>query len=411
MPNMNQSQSSELNPQNAIPVVVGTLRIAMILSAMSVFGPFATDMYLSSFPDIAQSLSTTQSMVQLTLALFLIGLATGQLIYGPLADSYGRRRPLLVGVGVFFTASLLASLAPNIETLIALRFVQAAGGCAGMVIARAIIRDLYSVGESARVMSLVVMVQSLGPIIAPTTGGLLLLVAGWRSMFVVMTLLGAFCFVLVLRGLPETLPPERRIALSFGNMFQAFGRLLRKRAFIIPALSGSVAMSCMFAFIAGSPFVFMQIHGVSPQHYGFLFAITSLGLFGAAHINRLLLRRYKPAQIFRIVLYVNAGAALCVVLVASTTSLALLMLPLLVCVATVPMILANASAIAMGASGSDVGSASSIYGLMQFGLASITSSLIGVFHNGTAYPMAGMMLGVSVVGNLVYLCRVREAHD
>jgi MFS transporter, DHA1 family, multidrug resistance protein len=387
---------------------VSQTRIALILSTMSVFGPFATDMYLASFPDIGRSLSTSQGMVQLTLSLYLIGLAVGQVLYGPLSDAFGRRKPLLAGIALATISSLLAALAPTIETLIGLRFVQAVGGCVGMVIGRAVVRDLYDVGNGAKVMSVVMSVQSLGPMVAPALGGLLLLVTGWRSLFLTMTLLGAASWYVVWRYLPETLPEMQRQPLSFVNLRQGSMRVLRTRTFIVPALASCVAMCCMFTFITGSPFVFMQLHGVSPQQYGYLFGLTALGLFLAAHLNRWLLRRHTPALIFLRTLQFNAVAAVVLVAVANTPHLWLLMLPLFVCVATVPLLLANGSVIAMAASGSDVGSASSLLGVMQFGFASLISALLGAFYNGTAYPMAGMMLAISVLGNLVYILRRRD---
>lgn len=388
---------------------ISVTRLTLILSTMTAFGPFATDMYLASFPGMATDLGTTLARVQLTLSIFFVGLAVGQLIYGPLVDRYGRRKPLLMGVAIFTLASIGCVFAPNVDTLIALRLIQSIGGCSGIVIGRAIIRDLYSEGEGARVLSLMMAVQSFGPIAAPLLGGLILLVADWRVLFVVLSAMGLLCFTLVLRWLPETLPPEKRTNLALSTVFITFGRVLLRREFIVPAMAGSVALSCMFAFITGSPYVFMELHGVNEQQYGLLFGVVACGILINAQVNRVLLRHFSPRQILPWALRFNVLAGLVLFAVANHATLWVLMMPLWLCIATVPMIAANSAAICMSASGREVGSASSMYGLMQFGFASVASAMVSHLHDGTTHPMAIVILSAGILGNLVYLLRKRAA--
>lgn len=395
--------STVASPSSRAPINV--MGLTMILGALTAFAPFATDMYLSSFSSIANSLHADLGEVQITLSVFFFGLAMGQLFYGPLIDRFGRRKPLLAGIAVFMVTSLLIVMAPDIATFTGLRLLQALGGCAGMIVSRAIIRDLFDETASAHVLSSMMLVQGLGPIIAPVLGGYILVVAGWRAVFVFLLLFGAVCFLSTLIGVPETLAVERRHKTNFIEIMRVFGRLLRQRDFIVPTLSGGLAMSSMFAFISGSPFVFMELHGVSQQHYGWLFGLNALGMIAASQINRVLLGYFSPRVIFRGALGLNMAAATAVLLLASTPSLPVLMLPLYLCLAMNPLMGATATAIAMAASKEHAGSASSIIGVMQFGLASLASALVGLLHNGTAYPMAGVIMGCSLAAGLVLLAK------
>jgi MFS transporter, DHA1 family, multidrug resistance protein len=383
--------------------------LMMVLGTMTAFGPFATDMYLASFPQIAESLGTSLSLVQLTLSMYLIGLAGGQIVYGPVIDHFGRRVPMLAGVALFVVCSLVCAVSTDVRVLIAARLLQAVGGGAGMIIGRAIVRDLFELQDAARFMSALMMVQSIGPIIAPTVGGVLLLAGDWRLLFAVMAAFGAASWWLVYRFLPETLPAERHKPLSFTEFFSAFGYLFTHREFIVMALTGSVSMASMFVFITGSPFVFMKIYGASEQTFGLLFGCTTLSMFFAAQVSRRLLKRMTPNRLFTLTMRVHLLAACGLMLATATHSLPVTMIPLWLCVACVPILMANSSAIAMQASGPYVGSASAVLGVSQFVLASVASTAISVLHDGTAWPIAKVMLGVSVIGNVVYMFRVRTA--
>lgn len=384
----------------AQPVGHAPLRLVLLLGALSAFAPFATDMYLSGFPAIARELHTDVAHVQLSLSSFFLGLCVGQLLYGPMTDAWGRRGPLLAGIWLFTAASLLLVLSPRVEMLIGVRALQAIGGCAGMIVARAVIQDLMEPREAARTLSTMMMVQGMGPVLAPLLGGWLLALAGWRSVFVFLALFGGTCLVWVWRGLPETLPAERRRALHLGDTLRTFGRLLRTPGFMLPALTGATAMAAMFAYIAGSPHVFMQLHGVSQQHYGWLFAFNAVGMVIAGRVNALLLRRLLPTAVLRVAVCMMAAAALLLLILRDSTALAWLIAPLFVCIGCVPMVAANSVAMAMGVGRFAAGSASSLVGALQFGLAALASGLVGALDDGTALPMTAVMLsctGVSAV--------------
>ncbi|WDS35129.1 multidrug effflux MFS transporter [Pseudoxanthomonas sp.] len=368
-------------------------RLVLLLGALSAFAPFATDMYLSGFPAIARDLHTDVAHVQMSLSSFFLGLCVGQLLYGPMTDAWGRRGPLLVGIWLFTVTSLLLVLSPHVELLIGVRALQAVGGCAGMIVARAVIQDLMEPREAARTLSTMMMVQGLGPVLAPLLGGWLLALAGWRSVFVFLALFGGACLISVWRGLPETLPSHRRRPLHLGDSLRTFAALLRMPGFIVPALTGATAMAAMFAYIAGSPYVFMSLHGVSQQHYGWLFAFNAVGMIIAGRVNVVLLRRLSPIAVLRVAVCVMAATAATLLILRDSPALPLLVAPLFVCIGCVPMVAANSVALAMGVGRFAAGSASSLVGALQFGLAAAASALVGTLDDGSALPMTAVMLG------------------
>jgi MFS transporter, DHA1 family, multidrug resistance protein len=387
---------------------VQSVRIILILGALTAFAPLATDMYLSSFPSIARDLQSDIGSVQLSLSTFFLGLAVGQLFYGPLIDRLGRRIPLLAGILLFTLASALLMLSPNITSFIGLRFLQAIGGCVGMIVSRAVIHDLFSEMEAARALSLMMVIQGVGPIMAPILGGYVLALGNWQAVFGFLVLFGLLCLLAAWRHLPETLPAAQRQRVPAGQMLRNFGRLLSKRAFIVPTLASSLALATLFAFISGSPFVFMDLYGVSQQHYGWLFGLNALGMVIASQINRLLLRRVSAQALLVAAVLVSVVAGAGLLAVSETRSLLWLMLPLLVCLSCVPLLGANGTAIAMAACDSQAGTASSIVGVLQFGIASLVSALVGILHNGTAYPMTGLIFASSLLAGVVLLFRRRR---
>ncbi len=385
------------------------LRLVLLLGAMSAFAPFATDMYLSGFPAIASDLRTDVAHVQLSLSSFFLGLCVGQLLYGPMTDAWGRRGPLLTGIWLFTVTSLLLVLSWRMEMFIGVRALQAIGGCAGMIVARAVIQDLMEPREAARTLSIMMMVQGLGPVLAPLLGSWLLALAGWRSVFVFLALFGAACLLSVWRGLPETLPIERRRALHVGDTLRTFGRLLRMRDFILPVLTCAMAMAAMFAYIAGSPHVFMQLHGLSQQHYGWLFASNGIGMVIAGRINVLLLRRLAPTAVLRMAVCVMTTAAVLLLLLRDSSALAWLMAPLFVCIGCVPMVAANSVAMAMSVGRFAAGSASSLVGALQFALAAGASALVGALDDGSALPMTAVMVGCTATAAMLAWLQPRPA--
>jgi MFS transporter, DHA1 family, multidrug resistance protein len=375
------------------------LRMVLILGALSAFGPLAIDFYLPAFPAMAQAFATDEKHVQATLAAYFLGLSIGQLAYGPVADRFGRRKPLLFGVALFTLASLACAYAPNLDTLIVARFVQALGGCAGMVLSRAIVSDKCDPVASAKVFSQLMLVMGLAPILAPMLGGVLVNVAGWQSIFLALSLFSAASLLAVSLGLPESLPAHMPRQPLSGALRQ-YLRLLADRVFIGHALTGGIAIAGMFAYIAGSPFVFIKLYGVPAEHYGWLFGTNAAGFILVAQVNARLLAKRGPAFLLvrAVWLYLAAGLALLAVAALRPAQLWPLLVPLFVCIASLGCIIPNASACAMSGQGARAGSASALMGCVQFSVAAGAASLVGVLHDGTAVPMT---LVISLCGVLV----------
>lgn len=365
------------------------LRTVLILGALSAFGPLAIDFYLPGFPAMAQAFATDEKHIQATLAAYFLGLSLGQLAYGPVADRFGRRIPLLIGLVLFTVASLACAFAPTLEALIVARFVQALGGCAGMVLSRAIVSDTCDAVGSAKVFSQLMLVMGLAPILAPMFGGVLVSLHGWQSIFLVLTVFSALCTLAVLLGLPESLPAHQPRQPLSGALRQ-YGRLLNDRVFLGHALTGGVAIAGMFAYIAGSPFVFIKLYGVPAEHYGWLFGTNAAGFILMAQVNARLLARRGPAVLLSraVWVYVTAGLVLLALSALHPTALWPLLIPLFIGIASLGAIVPNASACAMSGQGARAGSASALLGCLQFSVAAGAAALVSALDDGSAIPMA-----------------------
>ena len=286
-----------------------TLRILLILGALSAFGPLAIDFYLPSFPALALAFATDVEHVQLTLAAYFIGLAGGQLLYGPLADRFGRRRPLLLGVTLFSLASVACALATSLEWLLVARLVQALGGCAGMVIGRAVVRDLCDPLASAKVFSQLMLVMGLAPILAPLAGGLMVGLWGWQSIFLALSIFSVMAAIAVAVGLPETFPAHQPRQPLSGSL-RRYAALLSDRVYLGYALTGGISIAGMFAYIAGSPFVFIKLYGVPAEHFGWLFGTNAAGFILVAQVNARLLAKRGPAFLLARTVWIYLAAAL-----------------------------------------------------------------------------------------------------
>jgi DHA1 family bicyclomycin/chloramphenicol resistance-like MFS transporter len=291
------------------------LRLFVLLGSLTAFGPLSIDMYLPALPAIARDLAASESVVQLTLTACLIGLALGQIVAGPLSDSLGRRRPLLVGVAGYVVVSLLCAIAPSAWLLVVLRLIQGLTGAAGIVIARAIVRDLYSGSAAARYFSRLILVMGLAPILAPVLGAQVLRFSSWRGIFLVLTIVTALLWLGAALGLPETLPAARRNAGSLAGTLNIFGQLIRDTPFIGYAVAAGLAFGAMFAYIAGSPFVLQGIFHVSPQTFSLIFGINALGFVVTSQINGSLVSRIRPARLLTGGLVANATAGLALLFV------------------------------------------------------------------------------------------------
>ncbi|WP_296129797.1 multidrug effflux MFS transporter [Pseudomonas sp. Ga0074129] len=388
------------------------LRLLLILGALSAFGPLAIDFYLPSFPALARAFATDVEHVQLSLASYFVGLAIGQLIYGPMADRFGRRKPLLVGVALFSLASLACALAPSLEWLIAARFVQALGGCAGMVVSRAVVRDMCDPISSAKVFSQLMLVMGLAPILAPLAGGLLLSSLGWPSIFICLTLFSFACLLAVAKWLPETLADDAPPAPLRGALGE-YKRLFADLPFMGYALTGGFAIAGMFAYIAGSPFIFIELYGIPAEHYGWLFGSNALGFILVAQLNAWLVARHGPAYWLGKTVWFYLACGLGLLLVALSKPLALwpLLIPLFGCIASLGILLPNASACAMSGQGNHAGSASALLGSVQFVIAASAAAMVGVLHDGSAWPVAAVIFscGVLAVSFSLFTRRVQRA--
>ncbi|MGD9418250.1 MAG: multidrug effflux MFS transporter [Verrucomicrobiota bacterium JB025] len=385
-------------------------RIIVILGMLAAFAPIATDMYLPAFPQMAVDFKVPEGGIEITLSIFFLGLAIGQAIYGPLIDRFGRRRPLLVGIGLYVATTVLCLLLTDIGIFVGLRFLQAVGGCAGIIIGRAIIRDLFDERDSARAFSSLLVVMTLAPILAPILGGLILSFAGWKAIFGFILAFGLGCALLVWGFIPETLAPEDRRKESPVAIGRAWLSLVTDRAFIVPAMVGGLAQACMFAFITGSPAVFINQHGASAQSYGFLFALIACALIVAAQANRIALRWKTPESLLSASLILNLVAGVGTVLAVATGSLPLLLIPLWFAIGALGFIGADAAALAMAACRRHAGSGSALVGVLQFGCAFVVSSLVAACQNGTAYPMTLAIAGCGLLASILwFLASARRA--
>ncbi|MGE8152453.1 multidrug effflux MFS transporter [Pseudomonas vancouverensis] len=386
-------------------------RTILILGALSAFGPLAIDFYLPAFPAMALAFGTDEKHVQMTLAAYFLGLSIGQLAYGPMADRFGRRIPLLTGVGLFTLASLACAYAPNLEWLIAARFVQALGGCAGMVISRAVVSDKCDAVGSAKVFSQLMLVMGLAPILAPLLGGVLVNTAGWQSIFLALTGFSALAGLAVATGLPESLPAHiARQPLS--GALRQYGRLLADPVFLGHALTGGIAIAGMFAYIAGSPFIIIKLYGVPAEHFGWLFGTNAAGFILVAQVNARLLAKRGPAFLLARAVWVYLAAALTLLAVSALHPAHLwpLLIPLFICIASLGCISPNAAACAMSGQGARAGSASALLGCLQFSVAAGASALVGVLHDGSAVPMAMVisLCGIFVVSAAMLTRRIQN---
>ncbi|WP_262692248.1 Bcr/CflA family multidrug efflux MFS transporter [Kordiimonas aestuarii] len=376
-----------------------TFGLALLLGSVVALMPLSIDMYLPAFSAIGAHFDTRQSQIELSLTVYFIGVALGQLIYGPLADRYGRRLPMIIGLAIAAAMSVACALAPTIETLIVARFFQAFGMCAGGVISRAIIRDMYEPVDVAKFFSLLMLVMGVAPILAPIFGAQLSLHFGWESIFL---LIAAVCVIDILSVsllLPETHEPNPGVRLS--STFSTYRDILRDRHFVGYSMAGGAAFSSMFAYITGSAFVLIDYYGVAPEHFGYYFGANALGFIVMSQVNRVLLRHFSYKVIFHTALKVllAAGVALAVGGIASVP-LPLFLIPLFVFIACLGVISPNGMAGALEGEARRAGAASALAGSLQFSLSFVFSGAVGVIHAATPLPMCLIMLSGALIANL-----------
>jgi MFS transporter, DHA1 family, multidrug resistance protein len=377
--------------------------LILLLGLLSAIGPFSIDMYLPGFPTIAIDLQTSVDKVSYSLASFFIGICIGQLICGPLLDRFGRKRPLCIGLVIYILASLGCAVATSVETLIAFRFLQALGGCVGMVAPRAIVRDVFPVHENARIFSLLILVIGISPILAPTAGSFIISTFGWHAVFIVLAVVTALLLLAVRVKLAESKRPDPKFSLRPGPILDSFLFVLKDPQFSTYAFSGAVSSAGLFAYLSGSPFVFMNLFNVSEQQYGWIFAIIAMGLISSSQLNNLLLRKYDSAQIISVTLlaqsfiglFLAVGTALGWMNIYSMVALIFLFL------SCQGFSFPNSSALSMAPFTKEAGSASALMGALQMGIGALASAITGYLMNNSAIPMTAVMACCATIGLII----------
>ncbi|UYZ83713.1 multidrug effflux MFS transporter [Entomomonas sp. E2T0] len=377
-----------------------TLRIILILAGLNAFGPLAIDLYLPSFDLIANDFNTVTDNVQLSLSVYLIGLAIGQILYGPLTDKLGRKSPLIVGACIFIVASLGCALASSLNWLITLRFLQALGGCAGMVISRAVVRDLCDPNTAAKVFSQLMLVNGITPMVAPLLGSLLLVYFSWHASFYFCFIFAISIGITALFWLPETLPPNApRPPLS--SAFKQYQHLFKERNFLGYSIVSGFILAGLFIYIGSSHFLFVELHGLSNTQYAWIFALNSLSIMLSAQLNHLLLAKHNSIYWIPKVLWVSLTAALLLILAHYLQApVWLFTIPIIIFMGSLGVLLPNITACAMAVDARQAGSASALMGTIQFAIAASLSGLTAWLQNGTAYP-AALMLACSVTIGMI----------
>ncbi|MGJ3547207.1 Bcr/CflA family efflux MFS transporter [Bacillus subtilis] len=386
------------------------LALAFLLGMLAILGPLNIDMYLPSFPEIAEDLSASASLVQLSLTACLVGLTIGQLIVGPVSDAQGRRKPLLICIFLFALSSLFCALSPNITTLVAARFLQGFTASAGLVLSRAIVRDVFTGRELSKFFSLLMVITAVAPMVAPMTGGAILLLpfATWHTIFHVLMIIGFLLVLLIALRLKETLPPEKRIPSSIGTSVKTMCSLLKDRSFMGYALTVGFIHGGSFAYVSGTPFVYQDIYGVSPQVFSILFGINGLAIISGSFIIGRFGGIIHEKSLLRIAV-ITAMIATAVLLTMTMIHgpLATLVISIFIYMITIGMVLTSTFTLAMEKQGHRAGSASALLGMLPLLLGSIVSPLVGI-NETTAVPMGAIMFVTAVIGSLAFFGLTKE---
>jgi len=379
-------------------------KLVLVLGALTAFNAISIDMYLPAFPQMAEDLAVPLGTVQLSVSAFLVGSAFGQLVYGPLSDRWGRKLPLLCGLVIYTLASVGCALTRSGEGLLVWRVVMALGGGASIVISRAMVRDLYTTTEAARMLSLLMLVMGAAPILAPLAGGQFLLFTGWRGIFAFLALFGGLSLWGTLAWLPESLPAHKRVERRWSEMLAIYGDLLRHRRYLCYALALGAVAGINFAYIAGAPLFFIELHGISAQAFGILFGLNASGLIGATQFNRWLLRRYTARRLLGVALVFAAVTAslLTASVLTGVGGFPLQVLLIFGCLCTTGLSYPNVMALALEPFTTTAGSASALMGAMQYTLGALAGGCVGLFHNGSAVPMVLTMAGCAAAGSVVF---------
>ncbi|MBD0710828.1 MULTISPECIES: multidrug effflux MFS transporter [unclassified Streptomyces] len=393
------------------------LLVTLVLGGLTALPPLSMDMYLPALPEVTGALSAPATTIQLTLTACLAGMALGQLVVGPMSDKWGRRRPLLIGMIVYVLATAFCALAPTAGLLIGFRLLQGLAGAAGIVIARAVVRDLYDGVEMARFFSTLMLISGVAPVVAPLIGGQILRITDWRGVFHVLTVIGILLTVVVWRFLGETLPADRRHEGGVGQALRTMKGLLGDRVFTGYTLTGGLAFAALFAYISASPFVVQEIYGASPQTFSLLFGLNSIGLVAVGQINgKLLVGRVSLDKVLGVGLGVILLAAFALYLMTSGVFGDLGLVPiaagLFVLMSAMGLAMPNTNAQALMRTPHAAGSASALLGTTSFLVGAVASPLVGIAGEQTAVPMAVVQLSCAALALAAFLglCRPWQAN-
>ncbi|WP_207535578.1 multidrug effflux MFS transporter [Desertivirga arenae] len=373
--------------------------LILILGALIAISPFSIDMYLPSFPAIASSLDTNLSAVGYSLTSYYAGLCMGQLVYGILIDRFGRKKPLIMGLIIYIIAAFLCALSTGITSLVVVRLFMALGGCVGMVVARAIVRDIFPSEETAKILSTLVLVMGIAPIIAPAIGGIVNNLLGWRWVFGVMAMIALTILVAVKWILPETKAEDKSISLKVAKILPEYFNVLKNPVFLSYTLAGGISYAGMYAYIAGSPFVFMEKFGFTDSQYSWAFAFNACGLIAGSQLNKLALKRFTSEKIcyWASILLFLTGFLFLITAVSGVANAFLALGFTFLFLFCVGFINPNTTALALKEFQAATGRASAVLGSLQMIAGVIASGLISFLHNGSLVIMPSVMFGCTAI--------------
>lgn len=377
--------------------------LILVLGSLTALGPFSIDMYLPGFSAIAKDLNTTVNNVSLSLSSYFIGISAGQLLYGPLLDRFGRKKPLYIGLLVYILASLCCVFVTDIDSFIVLRFIQAVGSCAASVAAMTMVRDLFPVKETPKVFAKLMLVLGLSPMLAPTIGGYVTADFGWHAVFIILTLMGVAILTAVKFALPSNYKPDTSISLKPKPIINNFLMVLKQPQFYTYAFTGAVAFAGLFTYVAGSPMIFMDIYKVDEKTYGWIFALLSVSFIGTSQLNSLLLRKYSSEQLIRVALISQSVISIVFLIgvlndVFNLYGIIAMFFLFLSCLGLASP---NTAGLSLAPFAKNAGSASALMGAVQMILGSVASIAVGIFVKNSMIPITVMLLASSSLALLI----------
>lgn len=385
--------------------------LVLILGSIAAIGPFTIDMYLPGFPAIAADLATTEKNMSYTLTSYFVGIALGQLFYGPIIDKFGRKPPLMFGLAIFAIASIGIAFSPNINTMIVLRFVQALGASVGMVTSMSIVRDIFKGKEIAKMLSNIMLVMGVAPVIAPTLGSLLLNKFQWESIFIFLCGFSVLVLIAVYFQLRETTGYKPEASLKIKTSLRNYRKTLQNSSFTKFTISGSVAMSILFCYIASIPFILMNYYDVSEQTFGWLFGLNALGLIIGSQLNRILLKKYSLVRLTNVIFTAVILVTLTLVVLTSITSVSLILFnaTIFTVMFLIGFLNPNAMALSMDNVNENIGLASALNGSFRMAFGAFITGLIGIFYNGTPLPFVWFIFILSLLSFGLHLWAVKDS--